>query len=28
LVSMGKKESAQGRVTDVDAFFAEMDQQP
>jgi hypothetical protein len=25
---MGKKESAQGRVTDVDAFFAEMDQQP
>ena len=28
LVSMGKKESAQGRVTDVDAFFDEMDQQP
>jgi prevent-host-death family protein len=28
LVSMGKKESAHGRVTDVDAFFAEMDQQP
>ncbi len=28
LVSMGKKESAQGRVTDVDAFFAEMDQRP
>jgi hypothetical protein len=27
-VSMGKKESAQGRVTDVDAFFAEMDQLP
>jgi hypothetical protein len=25
---MGKKESAQGRVTDVDAFFAEMDQLP
>jgi hypothetical protein len=24
---MGKKESAQGRVTDVDAFFAEMDQE-
>jgi len=28
LVSMGKKESAQGRVTDVDAFFVEMDQHP
>ena len=28
LVSMGQKELAQGRVSDMDAFFAEMDQQP
>lgn len=28
LVSMGKKELSQGRLSDMDAFFAEMDQQP
>lgn len=28
LVSMGKKEAAQGRVSDMDTFFAEMDQRP